>query len=201
VGVGLLDPVVPIPPEPSPTRPRHRLRDLTVAFVVVAGVVGSASWWFLGGARLGTASFGEGTSARPGEWAHTGISLWANGGHVTLVSARAVDVHGDARIQFELLRAGPGDTGLITSASGGSLASLGYKPHDVHGADVGAREPNDPPVDLVMSMQSDGPGVTRVGAIEITYRSGPRTRHVRADVTVCDRVGTAVAEQASGCPS
>ncbi len=168
----------PLDAEPERKRrdPRHRVA-LAVAVLAVVALVAATGWWFVGGARLrpaGGVGY-DGVHAVGSPWSF-GIELNSSNGPVKLVSATPTSLSGRATVGF-----------AVTTALGsavGDLAAQGYEPRPMNGTRVDGRGPANT-VFLTMTLTAPRAGLIEVHGVDITYRSGPRTRTAHADVDAC----------------
>ena len=167
------------PSEPESTPPVRRFPARYVwGALVVAAVVGagaaSASWWFLGGARLHAYGTSGGGFAVVGETLDIGIQLETSHGAVTLVSAKPVSAPTGVTIRF----VATGPVGEIR----GDIAAQGISVRPLRNTRVAGNR-SQPFATIVVTVPRAG--VYVLHDADITYRSGPRTRTVRARFDQC----------------
>ena len=171
--------LIAAPSEPESTPPVRRFRaryvwGALIVVVVVAAGAASAGWWFLGGARLHAYGPSGGGFAVVGETLDIGIPLETSHGAVTLVSAKPVAAPSGVTIGF--VASGP--VGEIR----GDLAAQGIRARPLRNTRVAGNR-SQPFATIVVTVHSAGIYVLRDA--DITYRSGPRTRTVRARFDQC----------------
>ena len=147
------------------------------AITVVVAIAGAGGgWWFLGGAHLHAGAPDGGAVTTVGTPRSFGIELNTTGGEARLVSAKAISASDGMTVAFV--------ASDLRGSEDGNLASNGIGVRPLHGTRVrGEGADNATFATLVVTPQREG--VFHLHDLEITYRAGLRTRHLRVHMDQC----------------
>ncbi len=155
----------------------RRLVVLAIAVVVMLAFVGAGiGWWFLGGAHLQVGAPDGGATTTVGIPRNFGIELNSTGGEVRLVTAKVASLPEGLTASFV--------ASDLMDVEDGNLAATRIASQPLRGLRVrGQGLDNSRFLTLVINARHEG--MFHLHDIEITYKAGARTRHVRAHMDQC----------------